>query len=1137
MFSQLSNATVRNLILDAVNVSASYNAGALAGVANNSKISNVMISSGSVNSASSAGGLIGWVYNNSVVQNITAKAQVSGSGYSIGGIIGRIQETNSSSQSQLLSSYSTGNVSSNSSIGSAGGLVGGNDGGLIKSSLATGNVNAGGNAGGLVGTNGAYAYYDSSINKNSIISDSYSTGKVTDTSSYSSDKKGMSGGLVGANFGTIKNSYTSGSVASNNSNIYGALVGYNNGTIIASFYNKDTAGISTSDGGIGLSTSAMQDPDIFINAGWASVLHTDNGNWHVESSVVDVNKTEITGQIEQNVYGDLYGDAISFNTSVNSSYQHTYFTTNKLTYQTISSSQAQHGGTVFTKIDYQTYLQNIYREKYTAYTDWSTTRITAQYGGKVTSTRTTNMRTEYLLDNVAESQRTGTSYRQYSQSSALRDARNKVNNWISTANLSNAMREVFGYSYSSSSEYTAMLNTAIKQNSQGKYYVDYEQLYNTLYTKLQNTDKAYKLYSGYIYREEYTAYSDWSTSQTLQHGGALETTTTTQTTTVTTYVEAYYKNEYQEFVDTMTAAGWAVVPGSVKLMTTTNQSYGNIIFEEYKGLISQSVYQEYGTIEEALENIKLALTSFAETLYANGKLTEAAKNEFIAALNDTAYNSLGSKINSSISPSYGNSVVKYKISESALFNDITSWVRYGSSDRNLYESQSNTPEQTYYVTNVVLVRQETLNALNNRPHGGNIYYTRINDSNALASLKNATLPNSNSSWIYQINANSNGSLNTNSINYTNIYNNLIALWNGQYGINDRFTLGSISSTGSVQVSSLFISEVADKYKNIINNAMVYDETTNKYVLDKNKLFESYKNLYSKVADTNPLDGEYVSLEVYTGKIGTKWVDTTISSNTMIAAGESITISTGGKTATITSTGQSFENFLSSMQENIITAGLKDVELIYKNGVFTIKGNDDISVSATGGLSSILGYTTKTYNGATITNGKNTEIVIIQSGSSSSSYATTGVLRLQYKDASGRIHTVNSGKPNLTMEEALADIQSQVGSWFQYKTNDDGSITISSSSSYSIYSLYNNNGFRNYHIEVRNYSEEKASTVDANETQTITYWMNDYNAQNAIRQQLLSKGDFIINVDGTQIDVKDEIISILIPPLLVHRQIK
>ncbi|WP_323592095.1 MBG domain-containing protein [Aliarcobacter butzleri] len=95
------------------------------------------------------------------------------------------------------------------------------------------------------------------------ITNSYSSGTVDGTT--------FVGGLVGNNYGTISNSYSSGNVTG--LVLLGGLFGYNEGTITNSFYDKtkfsgNGVGAGTQNGITGLPTEQMSYGGIFKTAGW-----------------------------------------------------------------------------------------------------------------------------------------------------------------------------------------------------------------------------------------------------------------------------------------------------------------------------------------------------------------------------------------------------------------------------------------------------------------------------------------------------------------------------------------------------------------------------------------------------------------------------------------------------------------------------------------------------------------------------------------------------------------------------------------------------------------------------------------------------------------------------------------------------
>ena len=137
-----------------------------------------------------------------------------------------------------------------------GSLVGHNHDGSLSNCHSTGNVAGDMHVGGLVGIN------------EGTVSNSYSTATVTGEEAV--------GGLVGLNGGTVSNSYSTGSVTGNSS--VGGLVGWNDeGTVDNSFWDTETSGQATSDGGTGKNTMAMQDIATFSGATWDIIAVANPG--------------------------------------------------------------------------------------------------------------------------------------------------------------------------------------------------------------------------------------------------------------------------------------------------------------------------------------------------------------------------------------------------------------------------------------------------------------------------------------------------------------------------------------------------------------------------------------------------------------------------------------------------------------------------------------------------------------------------------------------------------------------------------------------------------------------------------------------------------------------------------------------
>jgi len=227
--------------------------------------------------------------NRNVVSNCNVRGNVTieGGPSSVGGLIGM-------NVSSITDCYSTASVSVNSNgegSGGYGGLVGRNEG-VINRCYATGNVSFGrysDNAGGLVGTN-----------IGSIIN-CHAGGDVSGT--YSNWRLG---GFVGWNWGNVMHCYATGNVAGRGD--VGGLIGQNRGDVSHAYatgwaiggpesyldvgglvgdgdpedvsrcyWDVETSGQPTSEGGDGLGTVLMQDPQTFLKAGWDFMGERTNG--------------------------------------------------------------------------------------------------------------------------------------------------------------------------------------------------------------------------------------------------------------------------------------------------------------------------------------------------------------------------------------------------------------------------------------------------------------------------------------------------------------------------------------------------------------------------------------------------------------------------------------------------------------------------------------------------------------------------------------------------------------------------------------------------------------------------------------------------------------------------------------------
>jgi len=162
----------------------------------------------------------------------------------VGGLVGQSDGT-------VSNSHSIGGV--NGRHNNVGGLVGSNWG-TVSNCYSSGNVTGDEYVGGLVGSSAV-----------DVIS-SYSTASVTGGWGV--------GGLAGLNCGPVSNCYSMGSVIGNTA--AGGLVGVNDrGTVRKSFWDTETSGQATSDGGTGKTTVEMHDIATFSGVGWSLIAVTD----------------------------------------------------------------------------------------------------------------------------------------------------------------------------------------------------------------------------------------------------------------------------------------------------------------------------------------------------------------------------------------------------------------------------------------------------------------------------------------------------------------------------------------------------------------------------------------------------------------------------------------------------------------------------------------------------------------------------------------------------------------------------------------------------------------------------------------------------------------------------------------------
>lgn len=210
-------------------------------------------------------GLFGYIGSDAEIRDVgVVDADLTGY-LGVGGLVGE-----AGLGSTVSDSYVTGEVTAEE--GGAGGLVGGNTGGIHRShSDVDVNVVDGRSAGGLVGNNNgeinrSYATGDveaeASVgglvgNNLGTINDSYATGDVTGETQREMEV----GGLVGTNLGWVFRSYAVGEVNNDeDENTYvGGLVGRNEREdgVTDSYWDVDSTGKADSHNGTGLTTEEM----------------------------------------------------------------------------------------------------------------------------------------------------------------------------------------------------------------------------------------------------------------------------------------------------------------------------------------------------------------------------------------------------------------------------------------------------------------------------------------------------------------------------------------------------------------------------------------------------------------------------------------------------------------------------------------------------------------------------------------------------------------------------------------------------------------------------------------------------------------------------------------------------------------
>jgi alpha-tubulin suppressor-like RCC1 family protein len=264
--------SIKNLTIDAV--SCDY-VGLFGKLGSGSLVTNLTMINGSIAGNDLVGGLCG--SNKGIISHCQITDVLVTGAYYVGGVSGYNGGTISDSHTNMGAVTGTGKsggvsgsnggtivdcsaaVTVTGGNGSNHGGVCGRNSGTIENSYSSGRVTVsqGNEVGGFCGRNSGH------------ISDCYSTGSVTGT---------FAGGFCGWNSGVLSNSYSTGAVSGE---YLGGFIYRNENTITDCFWNLNTSGKTTSDGGTGLTTSSMQTLEIFIDAGWDFAGETGNGTEYI----------------------------------------------------------------------------------------------------------------------------------------------------------------------------------------------------------------------------------------------------------------------------------------------------------------------------------------------------------------------------------------------------------------------------------------------------------------------------------------------------------------------------------------------------------------------------------------------------------------------------------------------------------------------------------------------------------------------------------------------------------------------------------------------------------------------------------------------------------------------------------------
>ncbi len=268
------------------------------------------------NAINVVGGLVGWNHASAIIKNSYATTHVTALAERAGGLVG----------------INSGLIEHSSSFGSltnctshVGGLVGVNEDGIVTNSYAQVTVSASGNnIGGLVGWND-YTISNSysagftlgNANVGGMVGLSLASGTITKSYSESSvsalGSKG--GGGVGRNLGIVQECYAKGIVSANS--MLGGFIAENIGTATQSYWDTQTSGLATSDGGTGKTTAQMYQQATFVSWDFAGTWSIDEGNNYPTLKTLSPTLLQNPIQDQNTIVNVLFSFTVPSNTFLN----------------------------------------------------------------------------------------------------------------------------------------------------------------------------------------------------------------------------------------------------------------------------------------------------------------------------------------------------------------------------------------------------------------------------------------------------------------------------------------------------------------------------------------------------------------------------------------------------------------------------------------------------------------------------------------------------------------------------------------------------------------------------------------------------------------------------------------------------